>query len=311
MKELLPLNAEGQLSVDRGRQQAARAGRSAASAEDLLLALCHAGTVAANALEVADVDATKVRAALDFITSGAPHVELGSEERTILFASEEAFLLGDGEVGSEHLLLGVVRQSNGIAAGVLESLDLSLERARAAVRRVHGEDIDLDGLRRPEPSGGMLVAPSVSPDEAERLGEFIVGLDESPLRRVVPIGQTSVSAGIAVELIALEIRDRGAILYWKACFDDDLMLGMPTFEVKDDVGTQYEDFPRNAGGSDRLWQGDTAIHPAPPPRATRMRIEIERFAAGGWTPPMPPKETGAIQGLWRFDIAVADGSDHV
>lgn len=199
------------------------------------------------------MDAAKVRAALDFITAGTPHIELGSEQRTIQFASEEAFLLGDREVGSEHLLLGVVRQSNGIAAGILESLDLSLERARAAVRRVHGEDVDLEGSRRADLLGGMLVAPSVSPEEAERLGEFIVGLEESPLLRVVPVGQTAVSAGISVELIALEIREGGATLYWKVHFDGDRTLGMPTFNVHDDIGTQYADFPRNAGGSDRLW----------------------------------------------------------
>jgi ATP-dependent Clp protease ATP-binding subunit ClpA len=154
MEEPLPLNSEAKAALDRAREEAAQAGRPAAGVEDLLLALGHPGTAAAKVLEVAGVEVAKVRAAIDFITEGAPFFDGESERRTIRFASEEAFLLGDQEVGSEHLLLGVVRQSSSIAAGLLHSLDLPLERARATVPRVRGEDVDLDSLRHADDAGG-------------------------------------------------------------------------------------------------------------------------------------------------------------
>ena len=331
MKEPLALNSDAEAALDRARQDAARAGRSGARPEDLLLALCDPGTVAANVLEVAGIDPGKVRAALEFITHDAPLFDGESERRTIAFASEEAFLLGDQEVGSEHLLLGVIRQPNSIAAGVLESLDLPLDRARAAVRRVRGEDVDLDRLRQADESGGSwrpLIAAQVDDvarTEVDLLERSVIELEETPLQRVVAIGQTSVAAGISVELIALEIREGGAILYWRARQEGNRIsgervldvpnrgepasevrvLGEPEFEVHDDAGTRYSVFPRSEGGGDRLWKGEAEIDPSPPSGATHMRIEIERFEARDFWPGIAARwRAEAVSGPWRFEFVL-------
>lgn len=57
--------------------------------------------------------------------------------RVVTSAHEEAKALGHGDIGSEHLLLGLVREQESLARGVLESLGITLERVRAeVVRRV-------------------------------------------------------------------------------------------------------------------------------------------------------------------------------
>src|SRR5205085_402600 len=56
--------------------------------------------------------------------------------RVLTLAQEEARRLNHGYIGTEHLLLGLVREGEGIAAGVLESLGVNLERVRAETTRV-------------------------------------------------------------------------------------------------------------------------------------------------------------------------------
>jgi ATP-dependent Clp protease ATP-binding subunit ClpC len=59
----------------------------------------------------------------------------------IQLAVDEARRLGHHYIGTEHLLLGLVREGEGIAAGVLESLGVRLERARAeTIKVLHERD---------------------------------------------------------------------------------------------------------------------------------------------------------------------------
>jgi ATP-dependent Clp protease ATP-binding subunit ClpA len=54
----------------------------------------------------------------------------------IVLAQEEARTLRHGYIGTEHILLGLLREEEGVAARVLESLDITVERVRAQVRRI-------------------------------------------------------------------------------------------------------------------------------------------------------------------------------
>src|SRR3972149_1385534 len=56
--------------------------------------------------------------------------------RVLTLAQEEALRFNHNYIGTEHLLLGLVREGEGIAAGVLESLGVSLEKLRAEVTRI-------------------------------------------------------------------------------------------------------------------------------------------------------------------------------
>ena len=108
--------------------------------EHLLLGLVREGEgVAARVLENMDVELAKVRTAVEFIIGRGDRPVVGEvgltprAKRVIELAIDEARRLRHDYIGTEHLLLGLVREGEGIAAGVLESLGVSLDRARREV----------------------------------------------------------------------------------------------------------------------------------------------------------------------------------
>ena len=126
--------------------------------EHLLLGLIgERGGVAAKVLANLGVDINNVRSAVEFIVGrGARPVtdEIGLTPRAktvIELAAGEARSLGHRYVGTEHLLLGLVREGEGIGWGVLESLGVTLEEARGEVSRVLA-------LAQPGPGRAGLIA---------------------------------------------------------------------------------------------------------------------------------------------------------
>jgi 6,7-dimethyl-8-ribityllumazine synthase len=110
--------------------------------EHLLLGLVREdGGMAAKVLNTLGVELTKVRSAVEFIIGRGdfPISEIGLTPRAktvIELVEQEAKRLNHSYVGTEHLLLGLVLEGEGIAFGVLKSLGVSLERARAETVRV-------------------------------------------------------------------------------------------------------------------------------------------------------------------------------
>jgi DNA-directed RNA polymerase subunit RPC12/RpoP len=114
--------------------------------EHLLLGLIREGEgVAAKVLVESGIDLEKVRRAVeDIIGQGDRPVygEVGLTPRAkkvVELAVDEARRLNHHYVGTEHLLLGLLREGEGIGAGVLESSGLKLEEVRASVLRVLNE----------------------------------------------------------------------------------------------------------------------------------------------------------------------------
>jgi ATP-dependent Clp protease ATP-binding subunit ClpC len=62
--------------------------------------------------------------------------------QVVVLAQEEARNLKHGYAGTEHLLLGLLREEEGLAARILESLDITVERTRAQVVKIVGEGRD-------------------------------------------------------------------------------------------------------------------------------------------------------------------------
>src|SRR5664279_2623562 len=111
--------------------------------EHLLLGLVREGEgVAARVLENMNVELSKVRTAVEFIIGRGDRPVVGEvgltprAKRVIELAIDEARRLGHNYIGTEHLLLGLVREGEGIAAGVLESLGVNLDKVRHEVIRV-------------------------------------------------------------------------------------------------------------------------------------------------------------------------------
>jgi ATP-dependent Clp protease ATP-binding subunit ClpC len=125
------------------QEEAQRFNHNYIGTEHLLLGLVREGDgVAAKVLNNLGVELSKVRSAVEFIIGRgekSPTGDIGLTPRAkkvIELAVEEARRLNHSYIGTEHLLLGLVREGEGIAFGVLESLGVSLERVRTETARI-------------------------------------------------------------------------------------------------------------------------------------------------------------------------------
>src|SRR5947199_2004855 len=117
--------------------------------EHLLLGLVREGEgVAAKVLSNLGVELNKVRSAVEFIIGRGDRIVLGEigltprAKKVIELAVDEARRLNHQYVGTEHLLLALVREGEGIAAGVLESLGVNLEKVRTQTLQVLKQTTD-------------------------------------------------------------------------------------------------------------------------------------------------------------------------
>jgi len=102
-------------------------------------------------------------------------------QRVILLAKEEAKKRQESVVGTEHLLLGLLREGEGVAVQVLRALGVDLDKARAEVERLIGTG----GGGRPQgPVEGVVLTPrakkvvmEIAPREAQNLGHNYVGTE--------------------------------------------------------------------------------------------------------------------------------------
>ncbi len=138
--------------------------------EHLLLGLVREGDgVAARVLKDLGVDLPKVRTAVEDIVGRGKRATLGRigltprTKRVIELAVDEARRLGHHYIGTEHLLLGLAREGNGIAADVLASLGVSLD----AVRR-RTQDVMKQELSQPSSSARETQGASKSKAEGQK-----------------------------------------------------------------------------------------------------------------------------------------------
>jgi ATP-dependent Clp protease ATP-binding subunit ClpC len=113
--------------------------------EHLLLGLVREREgVAAKVLLKLGVELNRVRDSVEFIIGRGDRIVLGEigltprAKKVIELAIDEARRMNHHYIGTEHLLLGLVREGEGIAAGVLESLGVRLEKVRRETLAVLG-----------------------------------------------------------------------------------------------------------------------------------------------------------------------------
>jgi len=133
-------------------QEAQRFNHEYIGTEHILLGLVKEGSgVGANVLKNLDVDLRKVRLEVEkLVKSGPDMVTMGKLPQTprakkvIEYAIEEARNLNHNYVGTEHLLLGLLREHEGVAAQVLMNLGLKLEEVREEVLNLLGAGVDTE-----------------------------------------------------------------------------------------------------------------------------------------------------------------------
>jgi ATP-dependent Clp protease ATP-binding subunit ClpC len=125
------------------REEAERFQHNYIGTEHLLLGLVREnGGITAAVLRNLGVELNKVRSALEFIIGRGDRIVPGPmiltprAKKVIELAEDEARRLNHDYIGAEHLLLGLVREGEGIAAGILESLGVRLKKVRTETIKV-------------------------------------------------------------------------------------------------------------------------------------------------------------------------------
>ena len=150
-------------------QEAQRFNHEYIGTEHVLLGLVKEGSgVAANVLKNLDVDLRKIRLEVEkLVQSGPEMVTMGKLPQTprakkvIEYSMEEARNLNHNYVGTEHILLGLLREQEGVAAQVLMNLGLKLDEVREEVLNLLGHGLEEgEGGERPDREGASAEAPS-------------------------------------------------------------------------------------------------------------------------------------------------------
>src|SRR6202795_4931070 len=158
-------------------QEAQRFNHEYIGTEHVLLGLIKEGSgVAANVLKNLDVDLRKIRLEVEkLVQSGPDMVTMGKLPQTprakkvIEYSMEEARNLNHNYVGTEHILLGLLREQEGVAAQVLMNLGLKLEEVREEVLNLlgHGLEGGEGGERTGGERGGAGAASGESPKSSK------------------------------------------------------------------------------------------------------------------------------------------------
>ena len=130
------------------RQEAQRFNHEYLGTEHILLGLVQEGSgVAANVLRNMGIDLNKIRVEVEkIVKTGPSHTPMGQlpftprAKKVLELSMEEAQNLGHNYIGTEHLLLGLIKENEGIAAQVLMNLSIKLEDVREEVLDFLGAD---------------------------------------------------------------------------------------------------------------------------------------------------------------------------
>jgi ATP-dependent Clp protease ATP-binding subunit ClpC len=148
------------------KKEAQRLNHNYLGTEHVLLGLLKLGQgVAVNVLRSLNLDYDIVRQEIERLVGFGPEIQVygdpaltGRVKRVFEYANEEAANLNHNYVGTEHLLLGLLRQTDGVAAQVLENLNVNLKEVRKEVlKELESFNLQLPPLGAPSP--GM--APSI------------------------------------------------------------------------------------------------------------------------------------------------------
>ena len=177
------------------QEEAQHLNHSYIDTEHILLGLAREEEgVAAKVLSNLGVGLSKVRAAIGFVIGRGEKPSTGETgltpraKRVIELAIDEARHLGHNYIGTEHLLLGLLREGEGVAADILDSLGITLERVRAETIRILNEASPKSRAARPTSRTPALDQLGIDLTAAAQAGKLdpIIGR-ASEIERVIQI----------------------------------------------------------------------------------------------------------------------------
>lgn len=218
-------------ALTRAQEEAQRFGHNYIDTEHVLLGLiAEEEGVASRVLANLGVAPNKIRAAVEFVVGRGERSSIGEvgltprAKRVIELAVDEARRLNHTYIGTEHLLLGLLREREGAAVGVLESFGVSLEKAQAEINNVLSQGASqARGAGRGTARTPVLDQLGIDLTNAARVGKLdpIVDRDKE-IERVVQIlsrrtknnpaligepgvGKTAIVEGLAHRIVAGEV----------------------------------------------------------------------------------------------------------
>jgi ATP-dependent Clp protease ATP-binding subunit ClpC len=179
----LKLNDHARRVMEHATREAQALRNESIGSEHILLGMMTEGTgVAVHALKYLGVGSEEICFVLTDITAvqPSPAASALSAKLIIDYAIDEARRFNHDYVGTEHLLLGMLRDTDGVAARVLVTLGVSLELAREVVLNLLGLS-DVSGeppaTRRREPGPDTKHLPGYARDIAQAFGKLIDQLE--------------------------------------------------------------------------------------------------------------------------------------
>lgn len=161
------------------KREAQRLNHNYLGTEHLLLGLLKLGQgVAVNVLRNLNIDFDTVRNEVEKLVGYGPEIQVygdpaltGKVKKVFEYANEEAANLNHNYVGTEHLLLGLLRQTDGVAAQVLENLNVNLKEVRKEVLK----ELETFNLQLPPIGGPAPGTPTTPPSGAQSSKPFEKG----------------------------------------------------------------------------------------------------------------------------------------
>jgi len=156
------------------KKEAQRLNHNYLGTEHVLLGLMKLGQgIAVNVLRNMNLDYEVIRAEIERLVGFGPEIQVygdpaltGKVKKVFEYANEEAANLNHNYVGTEHLLLALLRQTDGVAAQVLENLSANLKEVRKEVlKELETFNLQLPPMG-PTPQAGSPPAPGASPNPA-------------------------------------------------------------------------------------------------------------------------------------------------
>ncbi|MCH7944499.1 MAG: ATP-dependent Clp protease ATP-binding subunit ClpC, partial [Armatimonadetes bacterium] len=221
------------------QEEAQKFGEGYVSTEHLLLGLVReSDSVAARVLERLGVSLSRIRAEVEKQlpkgeTRHSQDMSLTPRaKRVIDLAYDEARNLNNNYIGTEHLLLGLIREGDGLAGRVLAKLGVELDKGRREVMALQDNDVQTKGTSR---SGGSTTTGAIKTPTLDEFGRDLTELAregkldpvvgrQNEIERVMQIltrrtknnpcligepgvGKTAIAEGLALKIVSGDIPD--------------------------------------------------------------------------------------------------------
>tara|TARA_B100000809_G_scaffold264394_1_gene320106 strand:- start:41 stop:2572 length:2532 start_codon:yes stop_codon:yes gene_type:complete len=199
------------------QEEALRFNHNYIGTEHILLGLVRETEgVAARVLSNLGIELSKVRSAVEFIIGRGEKPVSGENigltpraKRVIELAVDEARRMSHHYIGTEHLLIGLMREGEGVAAGVLESLGVTLDKVRAETQRLLSQSLT-PGQQGQGSGRGAATASTTRTPILDQLGVDLTALSRS--NKLDPVWGRQKELARAIQILSRRTKNNPVLM---------------------------------------------------------------------------------------------------